>query len=173
MHLLLQTWPANQACALTGNWTGNALVHGPVFNPLSYPSQGSSVTFNDTVLSFCVKNTPMGMDPGEALWRPSILILQKTGLFPALSKTSVASVGLTAEGLAIQNVSLLFIACGLWRLQEPEEHKWQHWREDPCPASDGSLHVCTANQWQVFIFNVNDLGSVDFSILQFLKIWTF
>ena len=25
----LGTWPATQACALTGNWTGNPLVHSP------------------------------------------------------------------------------------------------------------------------------------------------
>ena len=34
------TWPATQACALTGNQTGNPLVHSPVLNPLSHTSQG-------------------------------------------------------------------------------------------------------------------------------------
>ena len=34
------TWPATQACAPTGNRTGNALVHRPTLNPLSYTSQG-------------------------------------------------------------------------------------------------------------------------------------
>ena len=37
----LGTWPATQACALTGNWTGDLLVLRPVLNPLSYTSQGS------------------------------------------------------------------------------------------------------------------------------------
>ena len=37
---LLGTWPATQACALTGNRTGDPLVHRSVFNPLSHTSQG-------------------------------------------------------------------------------------------------------------------------------------
>ena len=36
----LGTWPATQACALTGNQTGDLLVRRPVLNPLSYTSQG-------------------------------------------------------------------------------------------------------------------------------------
>ena len=36
---LLGSWPATQACALTGNRTGNPLVHRPVLSPLSYTSQ--------------------------------------------------------------------------------------------------------------------------------------
>ena len=35
----LGTWPTPQACALTGNQTGNPLVHRPTLNPLSYTSQ--------------------------------------------------------------------------------------------------------------------------------------
>ena len=38
--LPLGTWPATQACALTGNWTGNPLVCEPSFNPLSHTKQG-------------------------------------------------------------------------------------------------------------------------------------
>ena len=38
--LLLGTWPTTQACALTGNQTGDPLVHGLVLNPLSHTSQG-------------------------------------------------------------------------------------------------------------------------------------
>ena len=34
---LLGTWPATQACALTGNGT---LLHRPALNPLSHSSQG-------------------------------------------------------------------------------------------------------------------------------------
>ena len=33
---LLGTWPTTQACALTGNWTSDPLVHRPVLNPLSH-----------------------------------------------------------------------------------------------------------------------------------------
>ena len=36
----LGIWPATQACALTGNLTGNPLVCRPVLNPLSHTSQG-------------------------------------------------------------------------------------------------------------------------------------
>ena len=37
---LLGTWPAIQACALTGNQTGNSLILRPALNPLSHTSQG-------------------------------------------------------------------------------------------------------------------------------------
>ena len=37
----LGTWPTTEACALTGNWTGNPLVCKPALNPLSHTSQGS------------------------------------------------------------------------------------------------------------------------------------
>ena len=43
MHPLLGTWPATQACALTGNPTGDPLVHRPALNPLSHTSQGRFV----------------------------------------------------------------------------------------------------------------------------------
>ena len=33
------TWSTIQACALTGNWTSDPLVHRLVFNPLSHTSQ--------------------------------------------------------------------------------------------------------------------------------------
>ena len=35
----LGTWPATQACPLTGNETGNLLVHKLALKPLSYTSQ--------------------------------------------------------------------------------------------------------------------------------------
>ena len=37
---LTATWPKTQACALTGNQTGNPLAHRPELNPLSHNSQG-------------------------------------------------------------------------------------------------------------------------------------
>ena len=39
-HPLLGTWPATQACALTGNRTSDLSVRRLVLNPLSYTSQG-------------------------------------------------------------------------------------------------------------------------------------
>ena len=36
----LEAWPPTQACALTGNQTGDLLVHRRVLNPLSHTSQG-------------------------------------------------------------------------------------------------------------------------------------
>ena len=39
---LLGTWPAAQACALTGNGTGDSLFCRPVFNPLSCMSHGTN-----------------------------------------------------------------------------------------------------------------------------------
>ena len=35
----LGTWPTTQACALTGNRTGDPLVCRPALNPLSHTSQ--------------------------------------------------------------------------------------------------------------------------------------
>ena len=37
----LGTWPTTQACALTGNQTGDLTVHRPMLNPLSHTTQGS------------------------------------------------------------------------------------------------------------------------------------
>ena len=39
----LGTWPATQACALTGNQTSDLLVLRPVLNPLSHTSQGTII----------------------------------------------------------------------------------------------------------------------------------
>ena len=39
-HSLLGTWPATQACALTGNRTSDPLVPRLAHNPLSHTSQG-------------------------------------------------------------------------------------------------------------------------------------
>ena len=44
-YLLLGAWPATQACALTGNQTGNPLVYSPMLTPLSYTSQGKKSLF--------------------------------------------------------------------------------------------------------------------------------
>ena len=47
----LVTWPRTQACALTGNRTGDFLVHRPVLNPLSHTNQGSSEPLKSLNLS--------------------------------------------------------------------------------------------------------------------------
>ena len=39
-HPQLGTLPATQACALTGNQTGDPSVHRPTLHPLSHSSQG-------------------------------------------------------------------------------------------------------------------------------------
>ena len=43
---LLGTWPTTQACALSGNRTGDLLVCRLVPNPLSYTSQDSLAAFD-------------------------------------------------------------------------------------------------------------------------------
>ena len=45
VHPLLGTWPSTQACALTGNQTGDPSVHRPTLNPQSYSSQGYKLPF--------------------------------------------------------------------------------------------------------------------------------
>ena len=47
---LLRTWPATQACALTGNRTGDPLVHRLVLNPLSHTSQGRRLVLDTLCL---------------------------------------------------------------------------------------------------------------------------
>ena len=42
---LLGTWPATQACALTGNRTADGLVPRLVLNPLSHTSRGRMCNF--------------------------------------------------------------------------------------------------------------------------------
>ena len=45
-HPQLWTWPATQACALTGNRTNDPLVCRPALNPLSHMSQGYFTSLN-------------------------------------------------------------------------------------------------------------------------------
>ena len=42
---LMGTWPATQACTLTGNPTGGPLVHRPALNPLNHTSKGWNNVF--------------------------------------------------------------------------------------------------------------------------------
>ena len=53
----LGTWPATQACALTGNRTSDLLVCRPAFNPLSHTNQGKILIFlwqNISIILFCI-----------------------------------------------------------------------------------------------------------------------
>ena len=43
-HPLLGTWPTTQTWALTGNQTGDSLVHRSALNPLSRTSQGHKLS---------------------------------------------------------------------------------------------------------------------------------
>ena len=48
----LGTWPATQACALTGNRTCDLMVHNPALGPLSHTSQGKISSLSKVVLVF-------------------------------------------------------------------------------------------------------------------------
>ena len=57
------TWPATQACALTGNQTGDPLIHRLALNPLSHTSQGSfwnplAACFLSSFLGYSCSPTP-------------------------------------------------------------------------------------------------------------------
>ena len=43
IYPLLDIWPTTQACALTGNRTGNPLLCRPMLNRLGYTSQGYDI----------------------------------------------------------------------------------------------------------------------------------
>ena len=45
-----RTWSATQACALTGNRTGDPLAHRPALSPLSHPSSSAHSLF---LISHC------------------------------------------------------------------------------------------------------------------------
>ena len=52
MHPQLGTWPATQACALTGNQTGDLMVHRLALSPLSQISQGCILIYKHAIISF-------------------------------------------------------------------------------------------------------------------------
>ena len=61
-HPQLGIWPATQACAPTGNRTGDLLVHRLVLNPLSHTSQScifiiTFITLNIVEHLLCTKTT--------------------------------------------------------------------------------------------------------------------
>ena len=55
VHPLLGTWPATQAFALTGNQTGDLLVHRPALSPLSHTSQGYFIFFERFIFLFALR----------------------------------------------------------------------------------------------------------------------
>ena len=74
---ILGTWPATQACVVTGNRTSNPLVLRPALNPLSHPSQGML-----TFLYRCAPFQQMGVTQDTlklALW---VLVVKEQKPFP-------------------------------------------------------------------------------------------
>ena len=59
---LLGTWPATQACALTGNQTGDPLVRRLVLNPLSHTHQDYLLYFNSSHPNRCEMVSHCGFD---------------------------------------------------------------------------------------------------------------
>ena len=61
----LGTWPATQACILTGNRTSGPLVHRQVLNPLSHTSQDIGKIFSHVsrlqslkpIVPFCLRSS--------------------------------------------------------------------------------------------------------------------
>ena len=66
---LLGTWPATQACALTGNRTGDPLVRRPVLNPLSHTSQARFNFLIQFFNIFIFRNKTDDLIPGIILHR--------------------------------------------------------------------------------------------------------
>ena len=62
MRPLLGTWPTTQACALTGNGTGNPLVSRLALSPLSHASQDCYLTFGHSRPSGCKLLSIWGFD---------------------------------------------------------------------------------------------------------------
>ena len=97
------TWPTTQACALTGNRTGDPLVQRSVFNPLSHSSQGK-------IYVLCICTT----EKGEIHQR--YLLEKKTKLsictWPVCSPHSCEN-GLLCPGICLR---LALQTVGSWRV---------------------------------------------------------
>ena len=57
-HPQMGTWPATQACALTGNGTSDLSIHRPALNPLSHTSQPKLQILQISFLSGLFFTTP-------------------------------------------------------------------------------------------------------------------
>ena len=67
MRPQMGTWPETQACALTGNQTGDLLVHRLALNPLSHTSQGLNSYFLNK--GFCTITNYIIV---PAYWHPAL-----------------------------------------------------------------------------------------------------
>ena len=66
----LGTWPATQACALTGNWTSDPCVHRPALKPLSHASWGPCDYFVPANLYFLIPSPfPPSLPSAQPLWQ--------------------------------------------------------------------------------------------------------
>ena len=90
----LGTWPATQACALTGNQTDDLLVHRPMFNPLSYNSQGRMCAFCNYSIFFLTRKQPGFEDWSKGLQLNYVNSELKFGIFHR-SKGKAITIALT------------------------------------------------------------------------------
>ena len=65
-HPLVKAWLATQACALTGNQTGDPLLSSPVLSPLSHTSQGLWVDFLSLNIKYWITFYSL------TFWKPKI-----------------------------------------------------------------------------------------------------
>ena len=92
---LVGTWPATQACALVGNWTGNFSVGRPVLNPLSHTSRGSFNPFKNltswTLLSPLLNIRNSGIEGLCALCKVTWLMTNKAWIWTRSSSVRAPS----------------------------------------------------------------------------------
>ena len=76
---LLGTWPTTEACALTGNQTGDSLVHRPALNPLSHTVHATGETVWER--AWIHATPPQGHREETDILRFYVLILKCDVLF--------------------------------------------------------------------------------------------
>ena len=74
-HPQMGTWPATQACALTGNRTSGPLVCRLARNPLSHTSQDMDLLFGVWIVFAC-KGNPLHIWGKVGTWHDMICILK-------------------------------------------------------------------------------------------------
>ena len=100
----LGTWPATQACALTGNWTSNPLVCRPALNPLSHTSQGYIQDFK--ILKTTSDMTPFYLSP----FSPFLLLSFSLSFPPSLHFFLPFVLGLTCFSYEFSLIAALFFS---------------------------------------------------------------
>ena len=90
MHPLLGTWLTTQACALTGNWTSDPLVHRPALNPLSHTSQGQFTKFYTLQMYSLVIHLSLAFVVSFTVLK--MIWFKKFFLIPRWSNTHVSSI---------------------------------------------------------------------------------